>query len=200
MLNDKMADVARAVGILLAGGIVAYPTDTLYGLAVDPRSAAAVRRLFAVKAREQGRAIPLIAAELEQARQGADFNDLALRLARAFWPGPLSLVLPGTPLLNPDVVAGDGTVAIRVPANVVARELAAGLGFCITATSANLSGEPAPAAAARLSDTLRVRIDMVVGGDAPGGLPSTIVDASGSAPRLVRAGAIEWDRVLRSIR
>ena len=194
------ADLQRAVEILRRGGVVAYPTDTLYGLAVDPRSDQAVQRLFAVKEREQGRAVPLIAASLEQASQAAVFTDVARRAAAALWPGPLTFVLDSTAALARGARADDGSVAIRVPASGIARQLAEALGFCVTATSANRSGEPPSASAVAVSHALGDRIDLVLdGGDTPGGLPSTIVDLRGAAPQLVRAGAIAWDRVLRSI-
>lgn len=201
MFNLRLTrDLELAVEILRGGGIVAYPTDTLYGLAADPRSVAAVRRLFAVKARATGHPVPLVASTLEQAQLAAAFNQSARRLASSFWPGPLSLVLPATQAILPEVAAGDGSVAIRVPAHPVAQSLAAGLGFCITATSANLSGKPPSTSASAVARSLGDRIDLVLDGDdTPGGAPSTIVDVRGGAVRLVRAGAIEWERVLRSI-
>jgi L-threonylcarbamoyladenylate synthase len=196
----KPEDLERAVDVLRDGGVVAYPTDTVYGLAVDPRSADAVRRLFAVKARQAGHAVPVIAADFEQVEKAAAFDPQSARAARAFWPGPLSLILPGKGAFRPEILAGDGSVAVRVPAQALARALADGLGFCITATSANLSGEPPAATASAVAQSLGDRIDFVLdGGHSPGGAPSTIADLRGGAPRLVRAGAIEWDRVLRSI-
>lgn len=192
--------ITRAVAILRAGGVVAYPTDTLYGLAVDPRSPAAVRRLFEVKGREHGQPLPLIAADLEQAALAAVFDERALRLAAACWPGPLSLVLDARPGLAREVLGADGSVAVRVPASEVARELAARYGFCLTATSANLSGQPPTSSPSIAQQALGKSIDFVLdAGESPGGPPSTIVDLRGSTPRLVRAGAIAWERVLRSI-
>jgi L-threonylcarbamoyladenylate synthase len=189
-----------AVTHLRRGGVVAYPTDTLYGLAVDPRSEAAVRRLFEVKQRTAGHAVPLIAADLAQACEAGILSDLARRVAQTFWPGPLSLVVPATPIICSGILAPDGSVAIRVPASPIARSLAEELGFPITATSANLSGSPATVSPVLVAEQLGSRVDMVLdGGITPGGLPSTIVDLRGSRPRLVRAGAVEWDRVLRSI-
>jgi L-threonylcarbamoyladenylate synthase len=197
---ERTGDVERAVEVLRNGGVVAYATDTLYGLAVDPRSPAAVARLFLVKGRQPGHAIPLIAADLAQAEEVATFDDLARRLAGAFWPGPLSLVLDARPGLDEAVLAEDHSVAIRVPGAVVARGLAAGFGGCITATSANLSGHPAPATPDEVSRDLADRIDLLLDtGPAAGGAPSTIVDTRGGSLRLARAGAVAWDRVLRSV-
>ena len=193
-------EIARAVEALRRQGVVAYGTDTLYGLAVDPRSEAAVAKLFTVKQREAGHAIPLIAADEQQAELAGAFTPIAWRLARAFWPGPLSIVIPGTGRIDPQVMAGDGTIAVRVPAAPIARALADAFGFCITATSANRSGEPPTASAAIVRATLGERLDYILdAGDAPGGEPSTIVDARGDTPRLVRAGVVPWERVLESL-
>ena len=193
--------IVRACVLLRAGGVVAYPTDTFYGLAADPRNPGAVARLFAIKGRAAGQAIPLIAADEAQAMAAAQFDGRSLRLARAFWPGPLSLVLPATGVITMDAKASDGTIAVRVPASDAARAIAHAFGFCITATSANLSGEPPSTSAAHVSTVLGGVVDLVLdGGEAPGGEPSTLVDAREETPRLVRAGAVAWDRVLRSIK
>jgi L-threonylcarbamoyladenylate synthase len=198
---ERTSDVERAVQVLRRGGVVAYATDTLYGLAVDPRSPAAVARLFAVKARQPGHAIPLIAADPAQAEQAATFDPVARRLAAAFWPGPLSLVLDARAGLDEAVLAGDRSIAIRVPGSTVARGLAAAFGGCITATSANLSGRPSATEPDEVSPELAGRIDLRLDtGPAPGGAPSTIIDTREGSLRLVRAGAVAWDRVLRSIK
>jgi L-threonylcarbamoyladenylate synthase len=190
----------RAVEVLRKGGVVAYPTDTLYGLAVDPRSGDAVAKLFAVKARDPGHAIPLIAADEAQAALAGTFTDAAWRLARAFWPGPLSIVLDAAPGIDAQILAADGSVAVRVPASDSARELARAFGFCVTATSANLSGAPSTASSDVVRSTLGARVDFVLDvGDAPGGPPSTIVDVRRRVPRLLRAGAVPWNRVLESL-
>jgi L-threonylcarbamoyladenylate synthase len=195
-----VSDIAAAVDVLRRGGIVAYPTDTLYGLAVDPRRDDAVDRLFAAKDRPASLAVPLIAADAAQAFAWGDFPEDARRLADAFWPGPLSLVVPAADGLSRRVMAADGTVAIRVPAHGIGRALAAGLGCPITATSANLSGQPATAEPADVAASIGDRIDLLLdGGPSPGGPPSTIVACGPGGVRLVRAGAVAWERVLRSL-
>jgi L-threonylcarbamoyladenylate synthase len=192
--------IRAACTILQSGGVVAYPTDTFYGLAADPRSAEAVARLFAIKGRQAGQAIPLIAADEAQAEAAGEMNATALRLADAFWPGPLSLVVPASELITAEAMAADGSVALRVPDCEAARELARAFGFCLTATSANRSGEPPVTSASAVNAALGRLVGMVLdGGETPGGAPSTIVDARDTPPRLVRAGAIAWDRVLRSL-
>ena len=189
-----------AADILLEGGIVAYPTDTLYGLAVDPLQDAAVARLYEAKGRDAGIGIPLIASSLSQARKFGVFSRPDMVLARAFWPGPLTLVLRSRDRLSKRISSGGRTIAIRVPAHPVATSLADRLGSCITATSANRSGQPAAASADEVAATLSSAIDLLLdGGPAPGGPPSTIVEVGKDGPRLVRAGSIAWERVLRSL-
>jgi L-threonylcarbamoyladenylate synthase len=195
-------DLAPAVRALHAGGVVAFPTETFYGLAADPRSQDAVRKIFSVKQRQSDRSLPLIAASLEQVADHVGLmTPLATRLALRAWPGPLTLIIPASPLLCKDVHRSRGSVAVRVPSDSIALALAASARHSITSTSANLSGDP-PAAtpdevAASLGDSIDVLIDA---GRTPGGLPSTIVDATGDDPVLVRAGAIAWERVLEFLR
>ncbi len=193
--------LSSAADILRDGGVVAYPTDTLYGLAANPASGAAIARLYRIKGRPVELAIPLIAAGLEQIESvGGVLGPATRRLAERFWPGPLTLVMPAWPGLDSRVHAGLGTVAVRVPAHDVARMLAGLCGWPITSTSANKSGEAATAdpgaVRAALGDELAALVDA---GPSPGGAPSTIVDVSGAAPRLIRAGAVPWARVLESL-
>ncbi len=202
MVVDPIGPQARqlmeAARVLGAGGVVAYPTDTLYGLAVDPRSADAVEKLYRIKGRPVDRAVPLIAADGGQLDAcGVTLRPLAAALAEAFWPGPLTLVLPAWPGLAVGVHGGLGTVAVRVPAHAIARGLAAALGYPITSTSANPSGAEPPASAEAVVAGLGSAIDLLIdGGATVGGPPSTIVDMTTDRPRLLRAGAIAWDRVL----
>lgn len=193
--------LSRAAAILGDGGVVAYPTDTMYGLAANPASGAAMAQLYRIKGRPVELAIPLIAASLEQiVSAGGVLDPASRRLAERFWPGPLTLVVPAWPGLDASVHAGLGTVAVRVPDHGVARTLAELCGWPITSTSANRSGEAAtrdPAAVkASLGDVLDALIDA---GPSPGGSPSTIVDVGGAAPRLIRSGAVPWASVLESL-
>jgi L-threonylcarbamoyladenylate synthase len=195
----RAAEIAQAAAVIRSGGVVAYPTDTLYGLAADPFSDGAVERLFDVKGRDRSAAVPLIAATLDQARAAGTFGAREARLAEAFWPGPLAIVVPARASLSRALLGGGSTIAIRVPAHPVARALAAAFGACITATSANASGSPAATTALETA-ALGDRVDAIVdAGAAPGGAPSTIVELTDDGPRLVRAGAVAWDRVLESL-
>ena len=179
------------------GGIVAVPTDTLYGLAADPFSAAAVAHLFVVKGRASERAVPLIAADGAQAAEYLGrLTPTGQKLADTFWPGPLTLLVAAPRALAQGVTGGTGKVGVRVPADVVARAICAEAGRPITATSANVSGEPATADPDQVERTLGDRIDLLIdAGTTRGGAASTIVDVTGTTPVLVRAGAISWDEI-----
>jgi L-threonylcarbamoyladenylate synthase len=189
--------IEEAATWILNGAIVALPTDTLYGLAVDPFSADAVARLFAAKGRPSERALPLIAADRAQiaAHLGPLPSD-GERLAACFWPGPLTLLVAAPRALAPTVSGGTGKVGVRVPADAVARAICAAVGRPISATSANVSGDAATADPAEVERALGDRIDLLIdAGPTPGGAPSTIVDATGATPALVRAGALGWDEI-----
>jgi L-threonylcarbamoyladenylate synthase len=194
------ARIEQAATLLRGGGIVAYPTDTLYGLAVDARLDGAVERLYDVKGRDASAAIPVIAGSIEQAGDVGVLTPTDMRLARAFWPGPLTLVLRARPGLSPRLLGQGSTIAVRGPAHPVARALAASLGHCVTATSANRSGSPPAAAASDVSAAFGSAIDAVIdGGPTVGGPPSTIIEVRSHDVRLVRSGAIAWERVLESL-
>jgi L-threonylcarbamoyladenylate synthase len=199
--RPEPATLARAADVIARGGLVAFPTDTLYGLAADPRRPAAVARVYAAKGRAAGEALPLVASSLEQVeRDAGTLSPLAKRLAARFWPGPLTLVIDASAGLAPGVRADANTVAVRVPDHPVARALAEAAGCPITSTSANRAGQPAPKAADEVILAIGDAIDLVLdGGPSPGGPPSTIVDARSERPRLVRAGAIPFDRVLEAV-
>ncbi len=142
-----------------------------------------------------------MAADLAQVEVVASLDaPLARRLAARFWPGALTLVLPARPSLSLLVTAGDATVAVRVPGSGVARALAREAGGALVSTSANVSGEPAPARPEDLSPAILASIDGVLdGGSTPGGLPSTIVTLAGGSARLLRAGAVPWEEVAATV-
>jgi L-threonylcarbamoyladenylate synthase len=200
-VSPDTESIGRAAALLRRGGIVAIPTDTLYGLAADPFSLVAVQRIFTIKDRAAERALPLVASSLEQVESRiGTLTPLARRLAERHWPGPLTLVVGAPDAIVAEVTGGGPTVGVRVPAHEVTRALCEACGGPLTATSANLSGQPPTSDPDVVCQTLGERIDLLVdAGISPGGLPSTIVEATGSEPRLIRAGAISWDSVLASI-
>jgi L-threonylcarbamoyladenylate synthase len=189
--------LAEAVAVLRAGGVVAMPTDTLYGLAADPFSSVAVARVFAVKGRSADRAMPLVAADVDQVvSQLGPLSELAQRLASRYWPGPLTLLVARPSSIPADVSGGRDEIGVRVPAHAVTRELCRASGRLLTATSANLSGDPPSNDPDVIERALGTGVDLLLdAGRTPGGAPSTIVDVTGRDPRLVRPGAIAWDDI-----
>jgi L-threonylcarbamoyladenylate synthase len=189
--------LARAVNALQRGLVVGFPTDTVYALAVDPYNPVAVDRLFAIKQRDRGKPVPLIAGDMRQVEDSFIVQSAVQRLASVFWPGPLTILVDAPAVLHPSVDGGTWKVGVRVPDNVVARELALRLGRPITATSANISGEAPlndPAEIERqLGDFVALTLDV---GLLSCPAVSTIVDVSTDPPRLVRSGAIAFDQVL----
>jgi len=192
VLPVSAAAVAAAARCLAAGGLVAFPTETVYGLGADARQGQAVARLYAAKGRPAFN--PLIAhvSDHAAARRLAVFGPAAERLAEAFWPGPLTLVLPrrrDCPV-HELALAGLDSVAVRVPAHPVAQALLAETGGPIVAPSANRSGHVSPTTAMHVLHDLRGRIDLVVdGGPCAVGLESTIISCLGE-PALLRAGGL----------
>ncbi len=202
--SSEPESIAAAAAAIRRGGVVAIPTDTLYGLAADPFAAAAVARLFAVKGRSAANAVALIAADAAQvAAQVAPLPGRAGRLASAFWPGPLTLLLPRPAAIPPELTGGSDRVGVRVPNHDVARALCRACGHVLTATSANLSGQPPsddPDVVARVFATGDVEI-LLDAGKTPGGPPSTIVDVLEDGHlHLVRPGAIPWEDVEACVR
>jgi L-threonylcarbamoyladenylate synthase len=193
LLAPGPAGIAQAAAILRAGGLVAFPTETVYGLgglASDPRAVAAIYR-----AKGRPSFNPLIAhiADVAAARREGRFDSRAETLAAAFWPGPLTLVLPlaETATVCDLARAGLDSVALRIPANAPARSLIAAAGGPVAAPSANLSGHVSPATPAHVMADLGGRIDAVFnGGACPVGVESTIVSLLGDAPRLLRPGGV----------
>ena len=182
----------EAVDCLRRGGLVAYPTDTLYGLGAAAGDDRAVRRLFQAKNRSLGNPLPILVASVDTAQEIAQMEpSLALRLASHFWPGGLALVLPRSPGFHSLALAGGDTVAVRVPNHRVPLALIRELGQPLTGTSANISGRPPPLTATEVAEQLGERIDIIIdGGRCPGGIESTVIDLTGESPRLLREGAI----------
>lgn len=184
-----------AVVHLRSGGLVLYPTETAYAIGCDATNAAAVTRVFALKGRERGKPLPLIAASTTMVWRWARQTPLARALARRHWPGPLTLVLSGRRRLPHGVAARDGSIAIRVSSNTVARALARHLGNPVVATSANRSGQPACySVRAALQSFGMARwsfpIMIVDVGALPRRRPSTVVDARGEMSIVIRRGKV----------
>ncbi len=194
---DRGGQMARAVEVLRAGGVVAIPTDTLYGLAACAFDVDAIHRVFEIKGRDRGAALPLLLGEPEDmSLYASSVPAAARRLADRFWPGPLTIVLPRADRVPAAITGGRSTVALRVPDHPVPRQLARSLGAPITGTSANSSGAEPARSAAGVVCQLGDKLDMVFdGGTLPESPPSTIVDLSISPPKVLRSGAISRDEL-----
>lgn len=190
--------IEKASGTIKTGGVIAYPTETFYGLGVKFDNIAALMKLYGIKHRSWNKALPLIIGEKRLLELiASSITDSAEKLAEKFWPGPLTLLLPANPDISEFITAGTGKIAVRIPGESFALDLARSLGFPITATSANISGMPP---ADNADDVIRYfgdAIDLIIDcGKTPGGKPSTIVDASEKKIRILRAGAISAEEVL----
>jgi L-threonylcarbamoyladenylate synthase len=190
--------IARAVEFLRRGELVAFPTDTVYGLGALAFDSSAVQNIYLAKGRSEEKAIPvLLAAAEELPRVTASAGMQAMRLAGRFWPGPLTLVLPKA-IAVPEAVAG-ATVGVRVPDHAVAHALLSAAGP-LAVTSANLSGAPSPVTAAEVLEQLGGRIAMILdGGRTQGGIPSTVVDCTTEDLRIVREGPLTMDDLLQAL-
>jgi len=192
----------KAIAILKAGGIVAYPTDTVYGLGADGFNERAVNRIYRIKKRPPTQPLSvLIADEAEMARLADSVPDSARRLAGEFWPGGLTIVVRKAPQVPLWVTGGSDTIGVRVPNHPVTLELIRGLGKPLIGTSANLSGSPSCTNAEEVRAQLGESVDFILdGGVCPGGIESTVVDVTGELPRILREGAIprhEIETILR---
>ena len=191
IVKSQEKDIAhRAASVLQSGGLVAFPTDTVYGVAALTWQTAAVARLYQVKQRPQSRPIPLLLSDQAQVEQVAYLTDRWVPLATQFWPGGLTLVLPKHERV-PDIVSLGPTVAVRVPGLDLSREIIRHAGGVLAVTSANLSGQPSPVTAQEVAAQLGGQIEMIVdGGPCPQGIASTILDCTQTPPRVLRSGAI----------
>jgi L-threonylcarbamoyladenylate synthase len=194
---DDAAAPARAAEVIRAGGLIILPTDTVYGVAADLWQPEAVAALYAAKQRPPDRAIPVLLSDLKAAEQVAlVFPPAALLLARAFWPGPLTIAVPRRAEL-PSVVSSLPTVGLRIPDHQAARAVIRACGGALAVTSANRSGQPSPLAASEAAEALGSAVALVLdGGPCPGGISSTVVDVSEGRLRVVRKGPLS-EQVLR---
>jgi L-threonylcarbamoyladenylate synthase len=193
--------ICDAASILRSGGLVLYPTETFYALGAIPGIAEAVERVFEIKGRDPGKPLPLIASDLQAVLSAAsEWPESAEALARIFWPGPLSIVIPAATSLSAALHARSGKIAIRISSHRVASLLAQASGGLIVSTSANKAGESPPTSPGGLSAELLLSVDALLdAGDLPGGLPSAIVDVNVHPAALVRAGKIAWKDIRRAL-
>lgn len=194
----------RAITTIQHGGVIAFPTDTVYGLGASLAHPDALERIFTIKGRDRERTLPvLLASPSNLSMVTGGVSPVLREMAGLFWPGPLTIALPALETLPEQVVASDNTVGVRVPDHSVALTIAQRCGGAIAATSANISGEPPACRGDQINHTLAGRIDLVLdGGIAPCGLPSSVIRSEGDTIVVIREGAIPaatllaaWDRL-----
>ncbi len=189
--SSDRACADEAVRVLRDGGLVCYPTDTVYGIGAAAGDDAAVRRLFAVKGRSPDKPLPLLLADVSDAALVAEVTPLARALATRFWPGALTIVMRKAISYRSLALAGGDTVALRVPDHRLVRRIVRALGEPITGTSANRSGARAPSSAAEVAIQMGEMVELIIdGGQSGTRLESTVIDITRSKPEIVREGAV----------
>ena len=185
----------QAIEALARGELVAFPTDTVYGLGADAFNDRAIRNLYLAKDRSQEKAIPVLVANLEQFVDIVDRTTLpAMRLVEKFWPGPVTIVLRQASALSGEISIY-GTVGVRIPDHPIAQELLRAAGP-LAVTSANRSGDPEACIAEEIETNMSAQVDLIVdGGRTPGGQPSTVVDCTQDPPRILRVGPISEEEI-----
>jgi L-threonylcarbamoyladenylate synthase len=197
-LSSKLVrQIETAAQIVKTGGVVAFPTDTVYGLGANPFKDKAVDRIYQVKRRDRQLPLPvLLADEVQMAGVVAAVSDVARLLMKRFWPGGLTLVLSKAASFPDNITAGGDSVAIRMPGHEVTLALIRKAGVPIVGTSANLSNQPSAVTAEEVKDQLGSAVDLVVdGGRCPGGVESTVVDLTGPVPIILRQGAVPEEKI-----
>jgi L-threonylcarbamoyladenylate synthase len=192
---DQPQALALAAKLVRSGKMIAFPTDTVYGIGACAFQREAIERIYQIKNRSHQKAIPILLADLEDLREiTPPLSPSAERLAERFWPGALTLILPLLPSL-PDNISPSPTIGVRIPDHDSARSLIRVSGP-LAATSANLSGEPPALTADQVRENLGDRVQLILdGGNAPGGVSSTVVDCCGEEPLLVRKGPLSWREI-----
>jgi len=197
LLKTNPKNIKTASDTVKLGGLIVYPTDTLYGLGCDPFNIEAVKRIFKVKGEERKKPLPILASNIQQVKKIAYLPKEVEKVAKRFWPGPLTIVVPKKPAL-PDIVTCDtDSVGVRVPKHDSALQLIRLSGGLLVGTSANRTGEKPPKTAQEAVQQLGEEIDIILdGGPAPLGVSSTVVDFTSVKPKLVRKGPIKLSDVL----
>jgi len=197
ILKPDPQGIKKAAQILLQGGIIAFPTETFYGLAADTLNEGALKKIFRVKKREEGNPLLLLIADKSWLKGLVqNISPLAERLMDRFWPGPLTLVFNVSPQLSPLLTANTGKIGVRLSPHPVTQALVQAVGRAITGTSANLSGQPGTLTALEVFQSLGEGLDAVLdGGKTAGGPGSTVLDVSDPSPQIIREGMISQNEL-----
>lgn len=194
---ENPESISSALSLFRDGEIVAFPTDTVYGLGADPFQASGIIKLFEAKGRDSNKAIAILIGSVEQANLITNhMTEMAVRLCEVFWPGGLTVIVPRKNTL-PELISNTDRIGIRMPNHPVALELLQTFGPLAT-TSANLSGKPDAVTARDVYDQLSNRVPLILdGGKCQGGIPSTVIDCSGEEPVILREGPISRDQIFK---
>ena len=199
VLNASQKNIVLAAQIVRNGGLVIFPTETVYGLGCDPLIVKSVKRLLKVKGNRL-KPLPVLAATISDVEKAASFSQTARQIAAKLWPGSLTLVLSKKPSFHDVVTSGTDSVGMRIPNNDVALELIRLSGGLLIGSSANRTGESPPRSVCELSDELKQQVDVVLdGGSIFQGIPSTVVDLTSTTPKILREGPISFKSILDAL-
>ena len=201
ILQPTEENLLLAAELIKRGGLVAFPTETVYGLGADGLNVEACRKIFSAKGRPSDKPLSLHVASLEMVERVAKISSMAEKLFEAFCPGALTIILPKNKIVPDFVTCGKSSVGIRFPANDVALELIKLSGVPIAAPSANLSGKTPPSSSEEVFENLRGRVEVILdGGQCQFGVSSTIIDLTTSEPKILRHGAISAEKILQLLK
>jgi L-threonylcarbamoyladenylate synthase len=196
IVQDSSLSYLQAAEIIRSGGVIAFRTDTFYGLGADPLNAAAVRKIRELKGREETKPILILISDDSELDRFTNNSQFLRMVAAGHWPGPLTLVGGARPELPVELTAGTRTIGVRLPDDEGVRRLVRACGGALTATSANVSGQPAARTAKEVESYFPEGIDLIIdGGEVTATQPSTVLDLSGTEARLVREGAISREEL-----
>lgn len=201
ILADSQSARERAAAVTASGGVVAFRTDTFYGLGADPFNVAALRNLKSLKGREAGKPLLVVISDAAEAlRFIEDRSETFSRVCAQHWPGPLTIVVRARAGVPSELTAGTETIGVRLPDDEPVREFIRACGGALTATSANLSGEPPARTAQEVARSFPTGLDLIIdSGEARGERPSTVLDLSHQEPRLIREGAVTKEALAKTL-
>lgn len=200
-IQDSEETRARAAQVITAGGVVAFRTDTFYGLGADPFNPKALRRVNSLKGRDGGKPILVVISDADEAERFINRSQLFNSISTRHWPGALTIVAEAKPEVAIELTAGSGTVGLRLPDDEAVRAFIRACGGALTATSANLAGEPPARFAEEVASAFSGGLDLIIdGGAAHGNKPSTVLDLSGQHVRLIREGAVSRAELQETLR
>jgi L-threonylcarbamoyladenylate synthase len=199
VVKADLEGLAMAADTVARGGIICYPTDTVYGLGCDPFNESAVAKAIAAKGKRT-KAMPVLVNGIEDAERLVSFSRTAKKLAGVYWPGPLTIVLPAHERV-PSILAPQGTLGVRSPKHPICQQLLGLCSGCLVGTSANITGKPSAVSASEILDQLADRVDMILdGGRSPTGVASTVVDLTRDHLRILRQGPISKADIFEALR